>query len=1613
MDLSSLSNSDLEALASGNLQGMSTEALELIAGVTDQRKAHEAKTGIVPAAKQGFQGALGSADVGIAGALKGLGFPEEAAGFEKSAKERQAKAQEAYEPTTEEDVAAAEARGTLPGFIANLRKNVSEPIGGMAGRFGPTTAAVMLGGVPGAALAGGAEYLTSAGEIQERGGSPEAAYTMAAPVAALNTLGLPLGPLSRTVSGLSSKVLGRAVPEVAEQSVLGAAKKAQEVATQEGLNALGQLEGKAVVEAEAAPFRAATKAASEKAAEFAGTRTKSQLAGDIATSTLGNVAVATPTVLAQEAMIRAASGEEQQTLEEMQASAKQMALLSPFFGALHGVMRNPNIEARQKAMETAEGIRTRPEALAAEENIRNFAEPEVPEPTKRGATPVVEEPVVEEPVVGEEPVVEPLAEEPITKPATKIKLGKELGFPPRTYWAKELNKLDTTNPDHVLDAADIIKQAEDAGYTGAANWEAVDGLLKRADEYKTQKEAEPANVETPTTATPTVNLKSIPTAHGASPIVDYGERKFVVVDVNGTNVPFYLSTGLAGKKDVAAGKWYPVFGIDKQGWINKGSQKEINNHYGSPELASVAKQLDDQIGDIRTPDGEVSQHPEIERYSFRQNEHDKAALDFINSTFAHEPSRDNLYKNIEDIKQKVAKSGTASTKAEPLAPKVNETLQAKTDALKANAAEATPKTTKEALKATLDHDVAEQEAKLDELDKFDEPAPETPEAANYTGTAADAKDALMADRLSVMRDFEKPSIAQAVKDTAKNFIYNHVDKYAPAIGKIGRKYGEYVDDGHLNAGLLGHQHDQAHTLMTNAFQEGGLEFDKSGQVRIRRKELELSDGRKMNASLGNMVKLADETGADGRDVLSEVLRTLDEERQLKLDPTKASVWVTKNPEAFQQKVAAAHQLLKDKPIFNDMINMNREVNKMRIDFLRDSGQIDKDTHAFFLTQDDYVPRYLTREDTLDLLGPSKGRKIRVGNTQTRVFQERDVANHDVNPLDNIGREFTRSYLGGWSNNLKRLSAEQLVKTGNAEYVGRTNNPAKQGNVAVLHNGERQFYKLNDPNDIPAMRIADDVLGPFMQAHAAATQTLRLGSLNTPFYFIKQLSRDPIAATLTSDLGWITPLHSLREVSGLLTNNKETRRIYNKLHDYGVIGAIDPTMSPRQLGSFNKEMGTRLKSSNSLGMAKLKMINSLEFTHKAIDASTRIAVFREAYSKAIREGKSHEAAEEYAVMKARESINFSVGGNAELQRKARMLVPFLGSGINALEVLRKAIMMPHIKESERAAFRKQFLNKAYTVGMLAGAHALMMAGDPDYDDAEDSFKYNNLLIPTGLKEPPFFGMSLPPDLAFLYWIPSMLVSATLGTKDSSQLWGAAREQLKTMVPGNLAYSYGIPQLERPLLEGVMGKSFYTGQDIESASEKGKLPENRGEYTASGVGKTIGKAGGISPTIIDHMARGYLGEIGKAAAWFADTLLDATGVSDGVTKPELDWTQIPGTSAQTAFGRHLGSQALDDFYTRKEEADVLRKTFNDYRKSGDLHADDLKEFIGDKERMLKKSLADDMDRYAKQISNLNNQIRMVERSKLSKEEVTDRVERFKIQRNKLAAVANAKWKATMEQ
>ena len=81
------------------------------------------------------------------------------------------------------------------------------------------------------------------------------------------------------------------------------------------------------------------------------------------------------------------------------------------------------------------------------------------------------------------------------------------------------------------------------------------------------------------------------------PVVSNGGRKIVLVDMGTIKLPFYCSTGEGGKENVAAGKWYPFFGI-ANGWFNKLDQSNINNYYGSEKAKSVAQKLDSVLGDV-------------------------------------------------------------------------------------------------------------------------------------------------------------------------------------------------------------------------------------------------------------------------------------------------------------------------------------------------------------------------------------------------------------------------------------------------------------------------------------------------------------------------------------------------------------------------------------------------------------------------------------------------------------------------------------------------------------------------------------------------------------------------------------------------------------------------------------------------------------------------------------------------------------------------------------------------------------------------------------------------------------------------------------------------------
>jgi hypothetical protein len=86
---------------------------------------------------------------------------------------------------------------------------------------------------------------------------------------------------------------------------------------------------------------------------------------------------------------------------------------------------------------------------------------------------------------------------------------------------------------------------------------------------------------------------------GNDKIVQIAGRPIVLVDVGGRTVPFYVSTGGGGKAGVPTGKWYPFFGLGKNGFFNKGwEEAQINSYYGNPTLAHVAHTLDTTFGNV-------------------------------------------------------------------------------------------------------------------------------------------------------------------------------------------------------------------------------------------------------------------------------------------------------------------------------------------------------------------------------------------------------------------------------------------------------------------------------------------------------------------------------------------------------------------------------------------------------------------------------------------------------------------------------------------------------------------------------------------------------------------------------------------------------------------------------------------------------------------------------------------------------------------------------------------------------------------------------------------------------------------------------------------------------
>ena len=280
-------------------------------------------------------------------------------------------------------------------------------------------------------------------------------------------------------------------------------------------------------------------------------------------------------------------------------------------------------------------------------------------------------------------------------------------------------------------------------------------------------------------------------------------------------------------------------------------------------------------------------------------------------------------------------------------------------------------------------------------------------------------------------------------------------------------------------------------------------------------------------------------------------------------------------------------------------------------------------------------------------------------------------------------------------------------------------------------------------------------------------------------------------------------------------------------------------------------------------------------HAKADAMTR-QIRYESYRK---QGLS----EMEASLQALESMNFTRRGISPSLHLLSAINPFMNSQIQGVNTLVKALRgnMPF---NEKLKIRQKIIQRGM---MLAGATMLyttLMQDDDTYKKATPEQRYNNFLVPfPGLEE--YLRVPIPFEAGLLFKsVPEALVNYLHGhDKDAAT---GMRMIIQKLIPGG--DSEYVPQILKPAIEVGLGKSFYTGRDIESKHEQSLVPSERSRDTTSGLAIAMGHSLGLDPIMIDHLINGYTGSLGLAVTQMASSIV--FGGQPGV-QPEKTLSQEP--------------------------------------------------------------------------------------------------------------------------
>ena len=343
-------------------------------------------------------------------------------------------------------------------------------------------------------------------------------------------------------------------------------------------------------------------------------------------------------------------------------------------------------------------------------------------------------------------------------------------------------------------------------------------------------------------------------------------------------------------------------------------------------------------------------------------------------------------------------------------------------------------------------------------------------------------------------------------------------------------------------------------------------------------------------------------------------------------------------------------------------------------------------------------------------------------------------------------------------------------------------------------------------------------------------------------------------------------------------------------------------------------------------------------HEAADAATRVAVFKQALKEAHKKGFTGQKAEDFAVMKAREIINFSNRGHSQLVNNWRMVTPFFGAALNGLDVIARNAFGTNLPKEEARVARQLFWTRAAVLSAASAALASFWADDERYQKLNNRTRFNNWVVgfeTVDGKERPIT-IPIPPEVGFFFkGVPEAVALYQMGFPGKEKFLEAGWDMFKDTV---LPPTGIIPQAFRPASELMNNWDSHGGHPIVSAGMQSQMPRQRGRDKASlfgiGVSDMLNRVGfESSPVQTDYFFRQHLSDAYNTFAAVTEALIEPKRYQNKDLSQRMPWLSSfmpnpdntlskeaffdgkisPGQVAGTVRGtRNYGNAAATQYY-----------------------------------------------------------------------------------------------------